>query len=104
MEIYKKQTLISARGAIYKTTDAHRAARPNAQVQVLQLLIRDGGGRTLVELRQTFPDGRVRERNVALSEKLMAGEDWRDAAGRAVRAGVRGGLSTSAAVRGGRSS
>jgi hypothetical protein len=51
---------------------------------VLRLLIRDAHGRVLIEARQEWSDGRVRERGTPLSEKLMRDEDWRDAAFRAV--------------------
>jgi hypothetical protein len=54
------------------------------RVRVLRLLIRDKHGRVLIEARQEWSDGRVRERGTPLSEKLMRDEDWRDAAFRAV--------------------
>lgn len=54
------------------------------RVRVLRLLIRDAHGRVLIEARQEWSDGRVRERGTPLSEKLMRDEDWRDAAFRAV--------------------
>jgi hypothetical protein len=54
------------------------------RVRVLRLLIRDAHGRVLIEARQEWSDGRVRERGTPLSEKLMRDEDWRDAAVRAV--------------------
>ena len=73
------------------------------RVRVLRLLIRDGSaasdassrassgassssplGRVLVEARQEWSDGRTRERGTPLSEKLLGGERWQDAAPRAV--------------------
>ena len=39
----------------------------------------------LFEEEQILPDGRSRKRNVALSEKLIGGEDWRQAVDRAVQ-------------------
>ena len=39
----------------------------------------------LFEEEQILPDGRSRKRNVALSEKLIGGEDWRHAVDRAVQ-------------------
>jgi hypothetical protein len=38
----------------------------------------------LTEARQWLPDGRERERGLPLSEKLLAGEGWREGAVRAV--------------------
>ena len=78
------------------------------RVRVLRLLIRDAessdaersdaersdaepssesssaSGRVLVEARQEWSDGRTRERGTPLSEKLLGGERWQDAAPRAV--------------------
>jgi hypothetical protein len=39
----------------------------------------------LYEERQVLPDGRERRRNLPVSEKLLGGEGWREAALRAVR-------------------
>jgi len=41
-------------------------------------------GRVLCEECQTLPDGRQRRRGLPLSEKMIAGEGWRDALRRAV--------------------
>lgn len=57
---------------------------PVRSVRVLQLLIRDSRRRVLIEARQEWEGGRVRERGTPLSEKLLGGEDWREAAPRAV--------------------
>ena len=57
---------------------------PRRNVRVLQLLIRDEAGRVLIEAKQEWDDGRVRERGTPLSEKLLRDENWRDAAPRAV--------------------
>jgi hypothetical protein len=54
------------------------------RVRVLRLLIRDDRDRVLIEARQEWSDGRVRERGTPLSEKMRRDEDWRDAAERAV--------------------
>jgi hypothetical protein len=66
------------------------------RVRVLRLLIRDASAessassassslrRVLVEARQEWSDGRTRERGTPLSEKLLGGERWQDAAPRAV--------------------
>ena len=50
----------------------------------MQLRIRDSRGRTLVEARQTLPDGRVRRRGLMLSEKRVRGEAWVQAARRGI--------------------
>lgn len=39
----------------------------------------------LMEAQQTLPDGRVRRRALPLSEKLVAGEEWRIALPRAIQ-------------------
>ena len=56
-------------------------------VRVVQLAVRDPArrDRVLVEASQVLPDGRERRRNVLLSEKAMANEDWQDAALRGIR-------------------
>lgn len=38
-----------------------------------------------MEASQQLPDGRIRHRNLPLSEKLLAGESWQDAVPRAVQ-------------------
>ena len=72
-----------ARGEATVTLDP-RTGAPLRSVRVLQLLLRDAAGRVLVEARQEWSDGRVRERGTPLSEKMLGGESWRDAAPRAV--------------------
>mmetsp|Transcript_33547 Transcript_33547/g.53803 ORF Transcript_33547/g.53803 Transcript_33547/m.53803 type:complete len:316 (+) Transcript_33547:79-1026(+) len=57
---------------------------PRRNVRVLQLLVLDARGRMLIEASQEWEGGRMRERNQPLSEKLLGGEDWRQAAPRAV--------------------
>ena len=64
--------------------EASGESRAVRRVRVLRLLIRDARGRVLIEARQAWSDGRVRERGTPLSEKMLRGEDWRDAARRAV--------------------
>ncbi|GBF89803.1 hypothetical protein Rsub_02973 [Raphidocelis subcapitata] len=62
------------------------AGAPVREVSVLNLLLERGrGGQVLVEASQTRPDGRVRVRGLLpLSEKMVAGEGWREAAVRGV--------------------
>ena len=69
------------RGETTLEADANGAVR---RVRVLRLLIRDDRDRVLIEARQEWSDGRVRERGTPLSEKMRRDEDWRDAARRAV--------------------
>ena len=69
------------RGETTLAADANGAVR---RVRVLRLLIRDDRDRVLIEARQEWSDGRVRERGTPLSEKMRRDEDWRDAARRAV--------------------
>ena len=69
------------RGETTLEADANGAVR---RVRVLRLLIRDDRDRVLIETRQEWSDGRVRERGTPLSEKMRRDEDWRDAARRAV--------------------
>ena len=69
------------RGETTLEADANGAVR---RVRVLRLLIRDDRDRVLIEARQEWSDGRVRERGTPLSEKMHRDEDWRDAARRAV--------------------
>lgn len=54
-------------------------------VQVLSLLVTNSRQQVLYEDRQVLPDGRVRVRDLPLSEKLVGSELWRDAVTRAVR-------------------
>lgn len=54
-------------------------------VRVLSLYIINPEGQILFEEEQILPDGRSRCRNVALSEKLVGEEHWRDAIGRAIQ-------------------
>lgn len=54
------------------------------RVTVLNVLIRDSQGRSLIEHQQVLPTGSVRTRDLPLSEKLLPDESWRDAVARAV--------------------
>lgn len=54
-------------------------------VKVLSLWILNQRGQILFEDEQILPDGRSRCRNLALSEKLIGDENWRDAVARAVQ-------------------
>ena len=79
-EVARGETTLAALPA-----DAGGAPRGAVRrVRVLRLLIRDARGRVLIEARQEWSDGRVRERGTPLSEKMLRDEDWRDAARRAV--------------------
>ena len=60
------------------------AGAPMRSVRVLQLLIRDDRGRVLIEARQEWEGKSPRERGTPLSEKLLGGENWAEAAPRAV--------------------
>lgn len=64
------------------------AAAARALVPRRTLAIIAGGAppatQVLTEAKQQLPDGRVRSRGIPLSEKLLPGEDWREAALRAV--------------------
>ncbi|KAI8470363.1 MAG: hypothetical protein J3K34DRAFT_260047 [Monoraphidium minutum] len=57
---------------------------PTRAVSVLSLLITNDAGQVLTEARQRLPDGRERARGLPLSEKMLPGEGWRQAAARAV--------------------
>lgn len=58
--------------------------RPMRMVNVLSLQVTNSEGQILYEAQQVLPDGRVRCRNVPLSEKLVGSENWRSAVYRAV--------------------
>lgn len=55
-------------------------------LNVMQVAVRDPRhrDRVLVEASQVLPDGRERRREVLLAEKMMAGEQWQDAAMRGI--------------------
>eukprot|EP00240_Pyramimonas_obovata_P014211 CAMPEP_0118935664 /NCGR_PEP_ID=MMETSP1169-20130426/15766_1 /TAXON_ID=36882 /ORGANISM="Pyramimonas obovata, Strain CCMP722" /LENGTH=209 /DNA_ID=CAMNT_0006878723 /DNA_START=574 /DNA_END=1203 /DNA_ORIENTATION=+ len=59
--------------------------RPVRQVQVVCLFLRNDFGQILVEAKQVLPDGRERQRNRPLSEKLMRDEPWDEEAIRGVK-------------------
>ena len=82
-----ESTLAGARDSSNPDRTARRAIRT---VRVLTLRIRrpeftDDDTRCLIEISQTFANGRTRSRMRPLSEKLAAGELWRDCVARAVR-------------------
>mmetsp|Transcript_7809 Transcript_7809/g.14783 ORF Transcript_7809/g.14783 Transcript_7809/m.14783 type:complete len:309 (-) Transcript_7809:306-1232(-) len=58
---------------------------PVRNVNVVSVLIENADGQILVEQRQTLPDGRVRERGLPLSEKMIRGESWLQAAVRGIK-------------------
>lgn len=72
-EVQKKESVL--------VVDQGQALR---MVNVLSLHITNAMGQVLYEDRQVLPDGRVRCRNVRLSEKLVGSETWRNAIQRAV--------------------
>lgn len=80
-EVARGETTLVARD-VYENKKKTRLAE--RRVRVLRLLIRDARGRVLIEAKQEWSDGRVRERGTPLSEKMLRDEDWRDAARRAV--------------------
>ncbi|KAF8066241.1 hypothetical protein HT031_002564 [Scenedesmus sp. PABB004] len=53
-------------------------------VSVLNLYIQNGQGQVLIEAGQRLPDGRLRQRGLPLSEKMIGHEGWQAAAVRAV--------------------
>lgn len=57
---------------------------PLREVIVLNLLLVNEDRKVLRETRQQLPDGRVRVRDLAVSEKMMPGEGWREAVVRAI--------------------
>lgn len=83
-EVARGETSLVANEMHEDATKTKTRKLAERRVRVLRLLIRDKHGRVLIEARQEWSDGRVRERGTPLSEKLMRDEDWRDAAVRAV--------------------
>eukprot|EP00878_Enallax_costatus_P015091 GHUV01015803.1.p1 GENE.GHUV01015803.1~~GHUV01015803.1.p1 ORF type:complete len:150 (+),score=38.91 GHUV01015803.1:484-933(+) len=53
-------------------------------VSVLNLYIQNSQGQVLIEAGQRLPDGRLRQRGLPLSEKMIGSECWQAAAVRAV--------------------
>lgn len=58
--------------------------RPLREVSVLNVLLRNSKGQTLLEAEQVLPNGNRRSRGMPLSEKLLPGERWQDAAVRGI--------------------
>lgn len=58
--------------------------RPLRFVSVVNVIISNNRGQTLVESQQVLPSGTVRPRNKPLSEKLLPGERWQDGVVRGV--------------------
>ncbi|KAL4424892.1 hypothetical protein ABPG77_002115 [Micractinium sp. CCAP 211/92] len=58
--------------------------RPLREVSVLNVLLRNSKGQTLYEAEQVLPNGARRRRGLPLSEKLLPGERWQEAAVRGV--------------------
>lgn len=72
-EIEKKETvLIDKNGVLLRTVTA------------LFVFIYDNHGNILIFDKQQFKDGRIRERNIPLAEKMFPGEDWKQATVRAI--------------------
>jgi hypothetical protein len=53
-------------------------------VSVVNVRVLSGDGRFLVEAKQLLPSGAERLRNMVLSEKMLPGEDWKEAARRGI--------------------
>ena len=82
-----ESALAGARDERNPDLSARRAIRT---VRVVTIRIRrpeyaDDDPRCLIEISQTFANGKTRSRMRPLSEKLAAGELWRDGVARAVR-------------------
>lgn len=60
------------------------SSRALRMVNVLNLYIKNSAGQVLIEAGQRLPDGRLRQRGLPLSEKMIGQEDWQTAAVRAV--------------------
>eukprot|EP00877_Chromochloris_zofingiensis_P005697 jgi/Chrzof1/15128/Cz09g28070.t1 len=73
------------KGESVLTLDNSQPPRPVRVVHVLNLYITNEEDKVLMEASQQLPDGRIRHRNLPLSEKLLAGESWQDAVPRAVQ-------------------
>lgn len=61
------------------------SGKPLRIVSFVSVLIHDRKGRTLIESCQTLPNQVRRSRNLPLSEKLLLGEGWREAALRGIK-------------------
>ena len=76
---------LEAEIAAGESTIVWEGDRPIRQVQIACVQVRSPDGRTLIEDRQEFTDGRVRRRGLeGVSEKLQTGETPMDAAQRAL--------------------
>ncbi|KAF6254470.1 hypothetical protein COO60DRAFT_1642329 [Scenedesmus sp. NREL 46B-D3] len=60
------------------------SSRALRMVNVLNLYIKNSAGQVLIEAGQRLPDGRLRQRGLPLSEKMIGREEWQAAAVRAV--------------------
>eukprot|EP00879_Flechtneria_rotunda_P032298 GHRR01035479.1.p1 GENE.GHRR01035479.1~~GHRR01035479.1.p1 ORF type:complete len:211 (+),score=53.20 GHRR01035479.1:466-1098(+) len=76
-EVSKAESVL----AVFGSGPCSRAFR---LVSVLNLYIKNGQGQVLIEAGQRLPDGRLRQRGLPLSEKMMGQECWQAAAVRAV--------------------
>jgi hypothetical protein len=59
--------------------------KPLRLVNVVNVLITNNRGQTLVEAQQILPNGNVRQRERPLSEKLLPGERWQEGVMRGVK-------------------
>lgn len=66
---------------VHSIAGSRRALR---MVSVLNLYIQNSQGQVLIEAGQRLPDGRLRQRGLPLSEKMIGQECWQAAAVRAV--------------------
>lgn len=57
---------------------------PVRLVAVVNVMLKNDNGQTLIEAFQGLPTGVVRERGLPLSEKMLPNENWKEAAVRAV--------------------
>lgn len=59
--------------------------RPLRVVSVVNALVTNAAGQTLIEKHQVMPSGAVRERGKPLGEKMLPGESWREGVLRGIR-------------------
>eukprot|EP00882_Tetradesmus_deserticola_P012106 GHRQ01012827.1.p1 GENE.GHRQ01012827.1~~GHRQ01012827.1.p1 ORF type:complete len:163 (+),score=53.36 GHRQ01012827.1:208-696(+) len=76
-EIANAESILSVHGS-------GASSRALRMVNVLNLYIKNSAGQVLIEAAQRLPDGRLRQRGLPLSEKMIGQEEWQTAAVRAV--------------------
>lgn len=57
---------------------------PSRRVSIVNVILRNSRGQQLIEAQQVLPSGAVRRRGLPLSEKMLPGEEWKDAMRRGV--------------------